>query len=351
MSDSNSYSLFPKGSRWYIQYTDAQGNRKQKSTGCRKKTDALKVLSDFKELTSSAPHSRSFSSFKDEFLVYAEGTFAEKTVRIYKASMNNFQRIIGDLPLVSISTAHSDLYKVKRQKDDRRSRIRPRKTTHLSPISINIELRSLKAAFNTALRWKYITENPFVGQSLLFVPDATPTFFSREDFQKMLDGIKEDWLKEIIVFAVLTGLRRGEIGHLRWEDVDLERRLVVIRSSENHKTKAGKIRTIPLSDGAAYILDERKKYTRSEYVFKQYSDDYASHKFKMYIKSIKGSEEKLHFHSLRHTFASWLVQSGTDIYAVRQLLGHSDVKTTMVYAHLLPQKMHDTVNRITLNLN
>ncbi len=345
------YSFFKRGTKWYIEYTDANGNRKQRSTGCSQKSDALKVLSEFKELTAPSPQNKLFSAFKDEFLTYAEGTFAESTVKIYRASLSNFQRIIGDRLLTSITTAQSDLYKVKRQKDDRRNRIRPRKTTHLSPISINIELRSLKAAFNTALRWKYITENPFVGQSLLFVPEATPTFFSREDFQSMLDSIKEEWLKEIIVFAVLTGLRRGEIGHLRWEDVDLERRLVVIRSSENHKTKAGKIRTIPLSDGAAYILEKRKKYSKYEYVFKQYSDDYASHKFKRYIKAIKGSEEKLHFHSLRHTFASWLVQSGTDIYAVRQLLGHADVKTTMVYAHLLPQKMHDTVNRITLNLN
>ena len=126
------YSFFKRGARWYIEYTDANGDRKQRSTGCSQKSDALKVLSDFKEVTASAPQSRSFSTFKDEFLVYAEGTFAGTTVKIYRASLNNFQRILGDMPLSSITTAHSDLYKAKRQKDYRRNRIRPRKTAHLS---------------------------------------------------------------------------------------------------------------------------------------------------------------------------------------------------------------------------
>lgn len=52
------------------------------------------------------------------------------------------------------------------------------------------------------------------------------------------------------------------------------------------------------------------------------------------------------FHSLRHTFASWLAQKGTSIYEIQKLLGHSDIKTTQIYAHLLPNELHKTVGQL-----
>ena len=60
------YSFFKRGARWYIEYTDTNGDRKQQSTGCAQKSDALKVLSEFKELTAPNPQTMQFSAFKDE---------------------------------------------------------------------------------------------------------------------------------------------------------------------------------------------------------------------------------------------------------------------------------------------
>lgn len=64
-----------------------------------------------------------------------------------------------------------------------------------------------------------------------------------------------------------------------------------------------------------------------------------------------GLNEKLHFHSLRHTFASWLVQNGVSLYEVQKLLGHGNISVTQVYAHLQPERLHSTVNRISITLN
>jgi len=76
------------------------------------------------------------------------------------------------------------------------------------------------------------------------------------------------------------------------------------------------------------------------------SQSYVEHKFKQYVRSA-GLKENLKFHSLRHTFATWLVQNGASIYEVQKLLGHSDIKTTQIYAHLLASELHSTVNRIS----
>jgi site-specific recombinase XerD len=64
-----------------------------------------------------------------------------------------------------------------------------------------------------------------------------------------------------------------------------------------------------------------------------------------------GLSDKLHFHSLRHTFATWLVQSGVGIYEVQKLMGHSSISVTQVYAHLAPSELHGAVNRISVGLN
>ena len=72
--------------------------------------------------------------------------------------------------------------------------------------------------------------------------------------------------------------------------------------------------------------------------------------FKKYAKKAALSEQ-VHFHSLRHTFASWLVQDGVSLYAVQKRLGHSSISVTQVYSHLQPEQLHETVNRLKINVN
>jgi site-specific recombinase XerD len=80
-------------------------------------------------------------------------------------------------------------------------------------------------------------------------------------------------------------------------------------------------------------------------------DRWVSHKFKYYVYEARFSDDRLHFHSLRHTFASWLVQDGVSLYEVQKLLGHSSIAVTQVYSHLQPEQLHATVNRLKVGLN
>ena len=84
---------------------------------------------------------------------------------------------------------------------------------------------------------------------------------------------------------------------------------------------------------------------------KKIYDEWITHAFKKAVVAARLEDGRIHFHSLRHTFASWLVQDGVSLYEVQKLLGHSSTRVTEVYSHLQPEMRHDTVNRIHVNLN
>ena len=98
----------------------------------------------------------------------------------------------------------------------------------------------------------------------------------------------------------------------------------------------------------------RLKQSTGEYVFSlndtRILESRVTHKLKDYIR-LAQLNHKLHFHSLRHTFASWLVQDGVSLYEVQKLLGHSNIAVTQVYSHLQPETLHSTVNRISFSSN
>ncbi len=344
MTPTSRFSLFKRRNNiWYILY-EVDGKRKWKSTGVKVKSDALKAIRDFENLTKQKRVVKSLRQFIDDFLPFAKKTFAHRTYLIYSGALGGFHSFVQDIALNSITPQHIDRFKVKRLEDG------------LNPTTLNIELRTLRAAFNTAIRWKLLEDNPSAQVQSVRIPEATPAYLSRADFQSLLKAISEEWLKEILIFATLTGMRRGEILNLRWGDIDLQKRLIFIQSNPTFKTKQGKRRVIPMND-AIYSLMQRKSQNiqNDEYIFtkkgRKINDDHASKMLKKYVRAVLGKNCRLHFHSLRHTFASWLVQDGVSLYEVQKLLGHSNIAVTQVYSHLQPEALHNTVNRISMPMN
>src|SRR5262249_26989238 len=147
-----------------------------------------------------------------------------------------------------------DIYKTQRLKT-------------LSPVSLNIELRTLRAAFYTAVRWKLIQENPFKEVRLLRVAEKQPPHLTKEDFCKLVSQIEENWFKDLITVAVYTGLRRGELLNMVWKDVDFQKKVLYIQSNENFQTKMGKRRTVPMNQDVSRILFTSYCRTKSDFVF------------------------------------------------------------------------------------
>ncbi len=325
---------------YYILYEEKR-KRRWKSTRRRRLNEALKELEAFNEPHDRAPKSEDLLGFMKVFLKFGITTFSPKTIDIYRRALQGFLALIGNKRLASISPRDVDLYLAHR-------------VTQVSPTSVNIDLRTLRAAFYRAARWGLIRENPFKTVPQIRFPDRGPAYFTREDFEKLLSLISERWVRELIIVAVSTGLRRGELVNLTWENVDFKGRLLCIQSSEFYRTKAGRRRWIPMSDAVFKLLREKTQRSLGEYVFtlngRKIYDDWLGHKFKKYIRRA-GLNERLHFHSLRHTFATWLVQEGVSIYEVQKLLGHSSISVTQVYSHLAASELHSAVNKISVSCN
>lgn len=352
-------SLFKVGRKgfWYIQYHTDDGTRKQKSTGCKNKAEAIKVLADFKKFLAEDKKTRShlsLSSFVQDFQTYAKTNYSSHTAYLYEKMFAHFLRICGDLPLTKYSPKHYDLYKVTRLKEYVQGKI-PKKAKvkrAMSPITVNIELRNLRAAFNTAQRWQLIEKNPFNGMAQIPIPKMTPAFLTAKDVQKLLKVIKRPWLKDVIIFAVNTGMRRGELLSLRWQDVDIDLRIAKISNREDFKTKSGEERVVVLNDAALAVVGRCERSEKHEYLFSREDGerllpDWLTATFKYAVRKA-GLPEGIHLHSTRHSFASLLVGSGTSLFTVSKLLGHSSTKTSKIYSHLLPQHLHNEVDKIKL---
>jgi integrase len=169
-----------------------------------------------------------------------------------------------------------------------------------------------------------------------------------------LSLVEEAWLREAIVFAVSTGIRRGELINLHWSDVDLDRKMMTIQSSGDFTVKGDKTRIVPLSAVAMAVIAQREKHLGCPYVFHRGGNrlwpNWVTELFRFYVKKAGLWEKGLHWHNLRSSFASWLVADGASIYAVSKLLGHSSVTLTQkYYARLAPETLHSTVDKIRID--
>jgi len=194
-----------------------------------------------------------------------------------------------------------------------------------------------------------LIKNPCDGIRRIKIPERQPIFYSKKEFRKLLEVIDQEDIRDLVIFAVNTGLRSMELIKLQLNQINFNERLVTL-DNRNHITKSKRIRTIPLNDMALEIIQKRKPNIK-QVIFtmngKEYKQDVLSKTFKKYVRKAK-LNDKLNFHSLRHTFASWLVQAGVDIFRIQRLLGHADISTTQIYVHLRRDDLKSSVNCITI---
>lgn len=275
----------------------------------------------------------------EEFLAHVSLRCGVKTCKIYRHALQHFLIVTGDISVTEVNERHFDKFVSETIKTVRN-------------ISANVQIRALKAFFSCLMRWKVLGSNPLEGAKQLHIAEKIPAYFSEEELKEYLQYIKDDrWLYDIVLFAVLTGARLGEIANLQWRDIDLINKRIIIRSSLSYQTKNGKIRTIPIHDTLWKNLSAKGE--KEGFVFKGRKREAKAHLpfvSRQFKKSVSkgGFNGELHFHSLRHTFASLLVQKGVSLYHVQKLLGHSSPSMTEIYAHLGATELSGSIERLKL---
>lgn len=161
-----------------------------------------------------------------------------------------------------------------------------------------------------------------------------PEVLSIEEVRLILNQINN--LKHRAVFSLLygCGMRVGEVLNLKFSDIDRARKVINIRQSKGNKDRA-----VMLSDNLISLLEEYYRiFKPEEYVFNgQYGNIYSANSINQFLKYYAGKagiNKRIHAHKLRHCFATHLLESGTDMAVIQELLGHSDIKTTQIYAHV-----------------
>jgi integrase len=186
------------------------------------------------------------------------------------------------------------------------------------------------------------------------VREVQPAYFTKDDFKALLASVEDNDSKDLYICAVSTGMRQGELSALEWTSVDFVRKAIFVQNTETFTTKTKRNRVVPMSEQLSKVLAVRKESATGALVFhkngRRLTKDVMSKGFKAYVRKAELSE-KLHFHSLRHTFATWLVQEGVSIYEVQKLLGHSSIGMTQKYAHLAGGELHSAVNKLEIHLN
>lgn len=188
--------------------------------------------------------------------------------------------------------------------------------------------------------------NPAKGVKLLKEKPKIPRHLTGEEVYSLLEGCPPR-IYALVVTAVNSGMRRGELLNLVWTDMDLKKRIITVRNKENWHTKNYESRTIPINDFLFEVLSKHPHHIRSPYVFCNPDGSPFNNTWLNFEAALKKAGiEHLPFHCLRHTFASHLVMSGVDLATVQKLLGHKNIKTTMRYSHLTPDHVRGAVEKL-----
>ncbi len=204
----------------------------------------------------------------------------------------------------------------------------------VSPATVNRQLAILKSMFNRAKEWDmYQGDNP-VCKVKFFQENNQRVEYLREDEIKRIIEVSEDYLRPILIVAINTGMRRGEILALKWSDIDFQTGTIYIREA-----KSGKGRTVPMNNNVRNALSNMPSQLGAGFIFTKRDGERRFDLRKPFDKALKnaGITRYFRFHDLRHTFASQLAMKGVSLNTIRDLLGHESLEMTMRYSHLSPE--------------
>lgn len=341
-------------SGYYIRYYDAEGTRRMRASGKSSHAEARKLLLTIEADIASgqaAPQpaineALTVTELCERFLSTSHPR-AKDPVAYREAAM------VGLRPLLPI-IGKTPLHKLRR-KDIEAARDKLSQTYR--PNTVRACLRPLGAALSWAITQELITQSPMAKLPLPRKEHCSDRL-TAEEATRLLEVAKQRAQSKKptklhyslfigISLAIRLGLRRGEIFGLRWQDVDLShRRLTVARSYEG-LPKNGKARTLPIPIPLLEELSQWRSICAPSLLVCPLGK-MGMVAFQQIVREAGCPYVSRPWHSLRHTFASLLIEQGGSILALKELLGHSSVDMSLIYSHLAPGALAAEVGKIKL---
>jgi len=297
--------------------------------------------------------------FRDHYKPHAEATHKDASGTV-KAIETEFAHLF-DRPLTAVSPFDLEKYRLKKLREG------------VKPATVNRHFDRIRSVFSKAVEWKAIETNPLRGVKRSKVDRTGMVRFLTDDEEARLrtalaerdaklrterananlwraergypllaaipgDGFG-DHLGTMVLLSMNTGLRRGEMRKLQWDDIDLEKALLTVRGGY---AKSGQTRYLPLNSEACGVLRRWRAQGAGEGALFQVLRVDKAWKALLKAANVQG----FRWHDLRHHFASRLVQRGVDLNTVRELLGHADIAMTVRYSHLAPEHRAAAVARL-----
>jgi integrase len=328
--------LYKRGGVWWMSYRDALGVQRFESCKTGRKDDAERQLLIRRQeiLDGIVPTAKVKPTGLTDFLgEYLQHVTQQRGIETKRLHVRHLIRILGNPPLHTIAVKIIEQYRGKRRGEG------------VGPATINRELSTLKHALTIAASWKLIRQthrDELKAVRMDREPPGRLRYLANQDEEdRLLEGCRGRF-KALVVVALHTGMRKGELLKLQWDDVDLEQGYIHVRES-----KSGDRRTIPMNETVWSMLHTLRVRPDIPWVFhteegRPYRDTHKT--FTWVCKRAK--IDNFRFHDLRHSFASKLVMNGVPLATVSHLLGHKSIMMTMRYSHLSPEHRMSAVRSL-----
>jgi integrase len=322
--------IIKEGVNYYLYYFP-NGNRRKISTGIPTRKLAQRWADNFLNKESFIKKDLLCSELYKEFIA-VNNNLKLKTLESYGTAFREFIKFAKDKPLQNYSLKDVNTF-----------------LAHKLSTASDYTAKKYRVALTTAFKYactnKYLHINPFTDCIKVKPVRRKIRTFTKPDFNQLLSVVTEPLYYDVILFALYTGMRQGEICNIKLSQI--KGNLIILENDSAFRTKEDDVRVASIADNISYIIP--KYAANKEYLF-EYSgrklrEDTVGHKFKKFIRKAK-LNDKYNFHCLRKTYATWLLTAGVDIKTISGMLGHSSVRVTEdFYGHLL-KKFQKEVNLI-----
>ncbi|WP_351124327.1 site-specific integrase [Shewanella sp. T24-MNA-CIBAN-0130] len=370
-----SYYLFYRHNGKQVNYLLGKGSsitptqaRDMAKSQAGKVASGINVQSD-KKVAKAKELAKKFNKFstyvEDKYHPWLIANSTRTADQIKSVLLNNFKEL-ADMQLSEVSAWHIEQWRSKAKKLNK------------AEATINYNVNTLKGALSRAVEWGIIDSHELGKVKAYKLDNSRTRYLTPLEEKALLSTLTErdklikskrlsanehrlkrgypqqpslsqhtyaDHIEPIVILAMNTGMRRGEILSLKWSNIDFSIKVLTIKGES---AKSGKTRHIPLNNAAFNVLTKwREQSAFTSFLFEGNAGKPLTDFKKGFSKVVADAElQDFHFHDLRHHFASQLVMKSVDLNTVRELLGHADMTMTLRYAHLAPEHKAAAVNLI-----